>query len=160
MGFLDFTSYDTETWTTFFKDNWVVLVIALVVLLLVIRIVKTMVKWAIVAALVLGLVLYSGYTLDDVKNIGTKVMDDVKDIGSKVMGNVKEEALNAMVGDGKDAKYVLKEDGTYTVKTNNVELKGEVGASEVKVSVHGSPYATFPIDGVVQTFIDQAKQNG
>lgn len=149
MGFLDFTSYDTETWTTFFKDNWLVLVIALVVLLLVIRIVKTMVKWAIVAALVIGLVLYSGYT-----------MDDVKDIGSKVMDNVKEEALNVMVGDGKDADYVLKEDGTYTVTTNNVELKGEVGASEVKVSVHGSPYITFQIDGVIQTFIDQAKQNG
>jgi len=149
MGFLDFTSYDTEIWTTFFKDNWLVLVIALVVLLLIIRIVKTMVKWAIVAALVIGLVLYSGFTLDQVKNIGSNVMD-----------NVKEEALNLMVGDGKDADYVLKEDGTYTVKTNSVELKGEVGAAEVKLSLHGSPYVTVQINGVIQTFIDQAKQNG
>lgn len=153
MGFLDFTSYDTETWTTFFKDNWLVLVIALVVLLLVIRIVKTMVKWAIVAALVIGLVLYSGFTLE-------QTLGQVKDIGSKVMDNVKEEALNVMVGDGKDADYVLKEDGTYTVKTKNVELEGEVGASEVKLSVHGSPYITVQINGVIQTFIDQAKQNG
>lgn len=149
MEFLDFTSYDTETWTTFLKDNWIVLVIALVVLFLVIRIVKTVVKWAIVAALIIGLVLYSGYSLDDVKEIGSKVMD-----------NVKQEALGVMVGDAKDANYSLNEDGTYTVKTNNVELKGEVGASEVKVSVHGAPYITFQVDDVIQTFIDQAKQNG
>lgn len=149
MGFLDFTSYDTETWTTFFQDNWLVLVIALIVLLLVIRIVKTVVKWAIVAVLVIGVVLYSGYSLDDVKEIGTKFAD-----------NVKHEALNVMVGDAKEAEYSVNEDGTYVVKSNNVELKGEVGSSEVKVSLHGAPYITFQVDGVIQDFIDQAKQNG
>lgn len=148
MDFLNFSSYDMETWTAFIKDNWLVLVIALVVLFLVIRIVKTMVKWAIVAVVVIGLVLYSGYTLDDVKSIGTKVMD-----------NVKEEALQAMVGDVSNATYTVNDDGTYTVKTNSIELKGEVGASEVQVSLHGAPYITFQLEGVIQNFIDQAKQN-
>lgn len=149
MDFLDFTSYDTETWTTFLKDNWMVIAIALVVLFLIIRIVKTVVKWAVVAVVVIGLILYSGYSLDDVKEIGTKVM-----------AGVKEEALNAMVGDAKDAEYTINDDGTYTVKTDSIELKGEVGASEVKVSLHGAPYITFQLEGVIQTFIDQAKQNG
>lgn len=149
MDFLDFTSYDMETWTTFLKDNWMVIAIALVVLFLVIRIVKTVVKWAVVAVVVIGLILYSGYSLDDVKEIGAKVMD-----------NVKEEALNAMVGDAKDAEYTINDDGTYTVKTNSIELKGEVGASEVKVSLHGAPFITLQLEGVIQTFIDQAKQNG
>lgn len=147
MDFLNFSSYDTETWTTFFQENWLVLVIALVALFLIIRIVKTVVKWAIVAAVVIGLVLYSGYTMDDVKNIGTKVMD-----------NVKEEALQAMVGDATNAEYTVNKDGTYTVKTDKIELKGEVGASEVQVSLHGAPYITLQLEGVIQTFIDQAKQ--
>lgn len=148
MDFLDFSSYDAETWTTFLKDNWLVLLIALVVLLLVIRIVKTVVKWAIVAAVVIGLVFYSGYTLDDVKDIGTKVMD-----------GAKQEAI-AMLGKAQDAEYTVNDDGTYTVKSESIELKGEVGKSEVQVSLYGAPYITLELDGVIQTFIDQAKQNG
>lgn len=147
MDFLDFTSYDTETWTTFLKDNWLVLAIGLIVLLIVIRIVKTVMKWAIVAIVVIGLVLYSGYSLDDVKEIGTKVMD-----------NVKEEAISAMVGDAAEAEYTVNEDGTYTVKSDSIELKGEVGSSEVQVSLHGSPFITLQLEGVIQTFIDQAKE--
>ncbi|MFD0590714.1 hypothetical protein ACFQZE_22245 [Paenibacillus sp. GCM10027627] len=149
MDFLNFSSYDTETWSTFFQDNWIVLVIAAVVLFLIVRIVKTVVKWAIVAAVVLGLVLYSGYSLDDMKEISTQVMADVKD-----------KALNLMVGDAKEAKYTVGKDGTYTVKTDAIELKGKAGANEVQVSVHGSPFVTFEVDGVIKTFIDQAKQNG
>lgn len=148
MDFLDFTSYDTETWTTFLKDNWLVLAIGLVVLFLVIRIVKTVMKWAIVAVVVIGLVVYSGYSLDDVKEIGTKVMD-----------NVKNEAISAMVGSATDAEYSVSDDGTYTVKSDGIELKGVVGSSEVQVSLHGSPYITLQLEGVIQTFIDQAKEN-
>lgn len=153
MDFLDFTSYDTETWTTFLKDNWLVLAIGLVVLLLVIRIVKTVMKWAIVAVVVVGLVVYSGYSLDDVKEIGTKVMDNFD------VDKMKQDAIGAMVGDASDAEYTVNEDGTYTVKTDDIELKGEVGVSEVQVSLHGLPYVTLQLEGVIQTFIDQAKQN-
>ena len=148
MDFLDFSSYDMETWTTFFEENWMVLAIGLVVLLLIVRIVKTVVKWAIVAAVVIGLVLYSGYTLDDVKEIGAKVMD-----------GAKQEAIN-MIGNAKNAEYTVTGDGTYTVKTESIELKGEVGASEVQVSMYGTPYITLELNGVIQTFIDEAKQNG
>lgn len=148
MDFLDFTSYNTETWTTFLKDNWLVLAIGLVVLLLVIRIVKTVMKWAIVAVVVIGLVLYSGYSLDDMKDIGTKLMD-----------TAKQEAIGAMVGDATEAEYTVNDDGTYTVKTDSIELKGEVGSSEVQVSLHGAPYVTLQLEGVIQTFIDEAKEN-
>lgn len=149
MGFLDFSSYDLDTWMTFIKENWIVLVIALIVLFIIIRIVKTVVKWAIVAAIVIGLVIYSGYT-----------MDDVKELGSKVVDNMKQEAVNAMVSGTKDAQYTVNEDGTYTVKTSIIELTGEPGANEVAVSLRGTKLGTLEIDSVIKTFIDQAKQNG
>ena len=164
MDFLNFTSYDLDTWTTFFQENWLMLVIALIVLFLIIRIVKTVIKWAIVAVIVIGLVIYSGYTLEDVKELGSKVMesglDDLKELGSKAADAVKQEAVSAMAGEAKDAKYTVNSDGTYTVKTTNIELRGEVGASEVKVSLRGAPAFTMKLDDTIQQFINQSKQNG
>lgn len=149
MDFLDFSTYDLDTWTAFFKEHWLVLVVALIVLFLIVRIVKTVIKWAIVAAIVLGLVVYSGYS-----------MDDLKEIGSKVADTVRQEAVNAMAGEAKEAEFVNNEDGTFTVKTKNIELTGEPGASEVSVSFRGAPLGKWELDSTIQDLIDQAKQNG
>lgn len=149
MDFLNFSAYDLDTWTAFFKEHWLVIVIALIVLLLIVRIVKTVVKWAIVAVIVIGLVVYSGYSMDDLKQIGTKVAD-----------TVKQEALNAMVGEAKDATFVTNKDGTFTVKTKNVELTGKPGENEVAVSFRGTQLGKWELDSTIQTLIDQAKKNG
>ena len=149
MDFLNFSTYDLDTWTAFFKEHWLVLVIALIVLFIIVRIVKTVLKWAIVAAIVLGIVVYSGYS-----------MDDLKEIGSKVADTVKQEAVNAMVGEAKDATFVTNADGTFTVKTKNVELTGEPGANEVVISFRGTELGKWELDSTIQAFIDQAKQNG
>lgn len=149
MDFLDFSSYDTDTWATFFQDNWLVLVIALVVLLIVVGLVRTVVKWALAAVIIIGVVLYSGYTLDDVKDIGTKMMD-----------TVKQEAVTAMIGEAENAEYKVNEDGTFTVTTTNIELTGKTGENEVKVSLKGAPAITIPLDEAIKTFIEQAKQKG
>ncbi|WP_169083731.1 hypothetical protein [Paenibacillus sp. PL91] len=149
MEFLNFSTYDLDTWTAFFKEHWLVLVIALIVLLIIVRIVKTVLKWAIVAAIVLGIVVYSGYSMDDLKAIGTTAVD-----------TMKQEAVNAMVGEAKDATFVTNPDGTFTVKTKNVELTGEPGASEVSVSFRGTELGKLDMSSAIQAFIDQAKQNG
>ncbi|WP_083676376.1 hypothetical protein MHI37_22725 [Paenibacillus sp. FSL H8-0548] len=149
MEFLNFSTYDLDTWTAFFKEHWLVLVIALIVLFIIVRIVKTVLKWAIVAVIVIGLVVYSGYSMDDLKQIGTKVAD-----------TVKQEAINAMVGEAKDATFVTNADGTFTVKTRNVELSGKPGDNEVAVSFRGTQLGKWEIDSTIQTVIDQAKKNG
>ena len=146
MSFLDFSSYDTETWTTFFQENWLVIAIALLVLFLIVRIVKTVVKWALVAVVVIGLVLYSGYTLDDVKELGSKVVD-----------TVKQEAVNVMLGEADKAEYKAGSDGTFTITTDNIELTGKTGSAEVKVSLKGAPAITLQLDSTIQGFIDEAK---
>ncbi|QHT60012.1 hypothetical protein GXP70_08660 [Paenibacillus lycopersici] len=141
-------NYDSDTWVQFFKDNWLFLVIALVVLLLVIRIVKTVVKWLIVVAILAGVVIYSGYSLEDVKSITTKVAD-----------SVKQEAISAMAGEAKDATFTNNSDGTFTVKTKNLELTGTPGDGKVDVVFGGTPLGTWKIDAAIQALIDQAKKN-
>lgn len=157
MDFLDFSSYDWNTWSTFLQEHWLVLVIALVVLLLIIRVVKTVVKWALVAVIVLGVVLYSGYSLDDLKSI------DLGSIGSKVadgLDSLKKEAVTAMAGEVDKATFATNADGTYTVKTDNLELTGVPDSGEVSVSYRGTKLGTMKIDSTIQTLIDQAKNNG
>jgi len=149
MDFLDFSSYDWDTWLSFFQNNWIVIAIALIILFVVVRIVKTIVKWAIVAVIVIGLVVYSGYSMDDLKELGTKVTD-----------TVKQEAVGALMGEAEEATYKTNADGTYTVTTKTIELNGKLGSDEVSVSFHGTPLGTWKIDGIVQDVIEQAKQKG
>ncbi|CAM4317506.1 hypothetical protein FHS16_000779 [Paenibacillus endophyticus] len=149
MDFLNFSTYDWDTWTAFFKEHWLVLVIALIVLLLIVRVVKTVIKWAIAAVIIIGIIVYSGYSMDDLKEIGTKVAD-----------TVKQEAVNAMVGEAKDATFVTNADGTFTVKTKNLELTGVPGDKEVAVSFRGTELGKWKLDSTIQALIDQAKQNG
>ncbi|MFF2480790.1 hypothetical protein [Paenibacillus sp. NPDC058071] len=148
MDFLNFSNYDWNTWTTFLKEHWIVLAVALVVLLLVIGIVKTVLRWALVAVIVVGIVVYSGYSMDDLKAIGTKVAD-----------SVKQEAVTAMVGEVEKATFATNSDGSFTVKTDNLELKGKPGSGEVSVSFRNAPLGTWKIDDTIQRLIDEAKQN-
>lgn len=148
MDFLNFAEYDWDTWTKFFQEHWLILLVALVVLLLIIRVVKTVVKWAIVAVIVIGVVLYSGYSMDDLKAIGTKVTD-----------SVKQEALNAMAGELNEATYTANADGTFTVSTDTIEVTGKPGSGEVSVSYRGTPLGTWKMTDTIQELIDQAKLN-
>ncbi|WP_219835890.1 hypothetical protein [Paenibacillus sp. R14(2021)] len=141
-------NYDMDTYVQFFKDKWLFLIVALVVLFIVVRIVKTVVKWLIVIAILAGVVLYSGYSLEEVKSLGTKVADDVK-----------QQAITAMAGEAKDATFTSNSDGTFTVATKNLELTGTPGDHEVKVTYRGTPLGTWKIDSAIQTLIDQAKKN-
>ncbi|RAP75368.1 hypothetical protein [Paenibacillus montanisoli] len=148
---LDF-NYDFDTYMQFFKDKWLILVIALVVLLIVVRIVKTVVKWLIVVAIIAGVVFYSGYSLDQLKELGSE-------LGTKVADSVKQEAIEAMAGEAQDATFTTNSDGSFTVKTKNLELIGNPGENEVKVNFRGTPLGKWKIDAAIQTLIDQAKKN-
>ena len=88
---------DLETWKQFLTDRWYVLVIALIALLIVIKIVKTVVKWLLVAVIVIGVLLYSGYSLEDLR------VDKLKELGAQITEQaaaaLKREALEAMAGE-------------------------------------------------------------
>ncbi|WP_036582773.1 hypothetical protein [Paenibacillus darwinianus] len=155
MALLDlFLNYDIETWKAFLQERWLVLVLALVVLLIVIRVVKTVMKWAIVALIIVGVLFYSGYTLQDLN------MDTVKSIGSQVTDRVKQEAVNAMAGEASQAAFTDNGDGSYTVTTDNLELKGKQGEDEVSVSFRGVTLGKWKIGEAIRSLIATAKSNG
>lgn len=142
-------SFDQETWELFFRENWLVLLIALVVLFIVIKVVKTVVKWLIVLVIIAGIIIYSGYNLEDLKNVGTQAVE-----------SLKQEAVSLMIGEAKDAKYAAGSDGSFTIMTKNIELNGKAGVNEVDIAVRGTKIFSMPIDETVQNFINQAKKNG
>ncbi|CAM4348613.1 hypothetical protein PATA110616_09455 [Paenibacillus tarimensis] len=154
LVFEEMLNYDWETWKLFFQEHWLILVAALVVLLIIIRLVKTVVKWALVAVIVIVVIIYSGYTLNDLN------LDSITSIGTQVADSVKKEAVNAMAGEIKSASYTDNGDGTYTVKTDTLELTGAAGDNEVAVYYRGTSLGKWKVDDTIQSLIEQAKQNG
>lgn len=148
MDFLNFSSYDFETWQIFLREKWLIIAISLLVLIFIIRLVKTVVKWLLVLVVVAGLVLYSGYSLDDVKQLGTNVTT-----------SLKQEAVELMVSGAKDAVYEVNKDGSFIVKTNLVELTGKAGDKQVKVSLRGIEIGKLDVDDTIKKFIEQAKRS-
>lgn len=163
MSFLDFSGYDWDTWVAFIMERWYVILIALIIVLIVVNVVKTVAKWGIILIVVLGLIMYSGYSLDDIKNISTGLVssgiEELKEIGSKVSDSVKQEALDKMVQEADKATYHVEKDGTFTITTNSIVLTGAAGQDEVEISVKGAPAFKVKANEVVTQFIEQAKQN-
>lgn len=139
---MDAFGYDLDTWKVFFEENWLILAAGLIVLLLVIGIVKTVAKWALAAVIVIGLALYSGYNLQDLRDLG---------------GKVRDQAVEAMAGEAAEAVYKDNGDGTFTVKTRNLELTGSKGGDKVSVSFNGAPLGSWSIDSTIRALIDGAK---
>jgi hypothetical protein len=146
---------DLETWKQFLTDRWYVLAIALVVVLLVIKIVKTVVKWLLVAVIVIGVLLYSGYSLEDLR------VDKLKELGAQIkdqaVSTLTREVIEAMAGESSEAVYTAGEDGTFTVKSNSLVITGKIGESEVSITYLGAPLGRVKLDETITTFIDQAK---
>jgi len=163
VGALDFSGYDWDTWTTFIMERWYVIIIALIVVLIIANVIKTAARWGIILLVVLGLIMYSGYSLDDIKNISSGLVssgiEELKEIGSKVADNVKQDAINAMVQGAEKATYAAEKDGSFTVTTESIVVTGKAGEDEVSISVKGAPAFKVKTSEVIDQFITQAKSN-
>ncbi|MFC5405620.1 hypothetical protein [Cohnella soli] len=143
-------NYDTDTWVQFAQDHWVVIVVAIVAILIIVKLVKTVVKWLLVAAIIVGVCVYSGYTIDDIQKEVTK-------IGDKVTSEIKDQAIKAMAGEASEATYVKNADGSYSIKSTNLELSGVPNSGEVSVKFHGQSLGTWKMEGAVREFVVQAR---
>lgn len=144
---------DTEVWSQFIRENWLVIVIALVLLFAVVNLVKTMLKWAIVVVIVVGLFIYSGVTMDQIGNAVNKVADST-------LSTLKSEAQDMMLKEAQDARYTAGENGAFTISTPNLEVKGKAGDDKVEVTFRGVSLGKWSINDTTKSFIDAArKQN-
>lgn len=141
-----------EMWFEFIKQNWLVFLIALIVLFVIVSFVKTMVKWALVVVIVAAVAVYSGITWDDVNNVVTTVTDEAVD-------KLKDQAVQAMMDEAKQADFTTNEDGTYTIKTSNLEMKGTPNSGKVNVSFRGVSLGEWDMNDSIRQFIQAAKQN-
>ncbi|MFC3748007.1 hypothetical protein [Paenibacillus sp. GCM10012306] len=142
-----------EVWSQFIRENWLVIVIALVLLFAVVNLVKTVLKWAIVVVIVVGLFIYSGVTMDQIGNAVNTVADST-------LSTLKSEAQDVMLKEAKDAKYTSGGNGTFTITTPNLEVKGKAGEDKVEVTFRGVGLGKWSINDTTKTFIDAArKQN-
>lgn len=139
-------NFDTDAWSQFLQDNWIIVAAAALVIIVIMKVVKTVMKWVLVAAIVIGIAVYGGYSVDDLKEVGTKVTDELKD-----------QAIKTMAGEAKEAKYVDNADGSYTIKTTNLELHGVKNTGKVSVSLRGVSLGTWDMEGKVREFVVQAR---
>ncbi|WP_379130892.1 hypothetical protein [Paenibacillus sp. sgz500958] len=143
---------DTQVWSEFIRENWLVIVIALVLLFVVINLVKTVLKWAIVIVIIVGLFIYSGVTMDQIGNAVDKVTDST-------VSTLKTEAQQVMLDEAKEAVYTPGSDGTFTITTPNIEVKGTTGEDKVDVTFRGVSLGKWSINDTVKSFIDEASKN-
>ncbi|WP_410772038.1 hypothetical protein [Fontibacillus sp. BL9] len=148
--------FDLQVWTEFLKQNWLVIVVALVVLFLVLNFVKTVIKWALVLVIAACVIIYSGISLKDIGDAVSTVKEQGID---KVAEISKTEALNMMKKEAAEAKMTRNPDGTFSIKTPNLEVTGSEGADKVKVMFHGVSLGEWKVSDTLEVFIQEAKRN-
>ncbi|MDO7907081.1 ATPase [Paenibacillus sp. JX-17] len=144
---------DINVWKDFIQQNWLVILVALIVVFIVLNLVKTVVKWAIVILIVGAVIVYSGISLEQIKNTVTDVTD-------QAVGTLKSEAMTMMLKEAKDAAYVPGADGQFVITSPNLEVTGSQGSDKVKVKFRGVSVGEWSLDNeTLQSFIQQAKQH-
>ncbi|WP_138495251.1 hypothetical protein [Paenibacillus pinistramenti] len=149
---MDFQSWDYQVWVDYFKQNWLIIVVALVALFLVANLVKTVIKWVLILIIAAFLIVYSGVTLNDIGQAVSTVKDQTVD-------TMKSEALNLMKNEAKEAAFTQNPDGSFTIKTPNLEVTGESGSDKVKVSLHGVSLGEWSRSDTLEAFIQEAKSS-
>lgn len=150
-------NFNTDAWMQFLQDHWVVVAIAILAIIVIMKVVKTVLKWILVIAIIIGIATYGGYSIDDMKDIGNKVSDELGTIGDKVSAELKDQAIKAMAGEASEATYTDNEDGSYSIKSTNIELTGIPNSGEVTVKFHGQSLGSWKMEGAVRDYVVQAR---
>ncbi|MBP2002056.1 putative membrane protein [Paenibacillus shirakamiensis] len=143
---------DVQVWMDFFKQNWLLFVVALVVLLLIANLVKTMVKWGLILVIVAFLVIYSGISLKDLGQVASTLTQETTSA-------VKNEAIKMMQSEAKDAKLTTNQDGSFVITSPNLKVSGHANEDKVKVEFRGVSLGQWSRSDALNVFIQQAKQN-
>ncbi|MCP1186499.1 ATPase [Paenibacillus sp. 1781tsa1] len=137
----------------FLMQNWLVIVVALIILFFVLNVVKTVLKWLIAIIIIAALLIYSGISIDQIKQT-------VTDVQSRTMDTLKKEATSMMLKEASKATYVKGQDGAFTITSPNVEIKGRAQSDKVDVTFRGISLGEWKLDNeTIRTFVEQAQEN-
>ncbi|CAI6083356.1 hypothetical protein PAECIP112173_03886 [Paenibacillus sp. JJ-100] len=137
----------------FVMQNWLVIVVALIILFFVLNVVKTMLKWAIAIIIIAALLIYSGISIEQIKQT-------VTDVQSSTMDALKKEATSIMLKEASKATYTAGQNGEFTITSPNVEIKGNTKSEKVDVTFRGISVGEWKMSNeTIQTFVEQAQKN-
>jgi hypothetical protein len=150
-------NFDTDAWVQFAQDHWVIVAVAIVAIFVIVKLVKTVLKWVLIAAIIIGIVAYGGYSIDDLGDVGSKVTEEIGVIGDKVTAELKDQAIKSMAGEASEATYINNDDGSYSIKSTNLELTGVPNSGEITVKFHGQSLGTWKMEGAVRDYVVKAR---
>jgi hypothetical protein len=110
------------------KENWLLSIIVFVVFLFIFFfLLRTVFKLALIVGVIGAVMVFGfGYSPTEVFNIGKDVAGKTNDLYLETVQPIIEKELE-------NAEYATKPDGTYSIKTNSVELVGKKGGNAVTI---------------------------
>jgi energy-coupling factor transporter transmembrane protein EcfT len=142
----------TDSILAFVQYQWLYVIAAFVAIVVVFTVFKHVLRWVVIIAIALGLI-YVGMEYGD-----TELLQQGKKLVEQTAQYTKEQAINEIANEVKDARYTLKADGQYEVKTANFLLRGQVGQPDA-VLVFKDQEFPVQIGDQLTGVIEQAKQN-
>jgi hypothetical protein len=110
------------------------------------------IKWGLILAVIAALLWYGS-------NYKGKLTDAGRNAGTKVMTEAKDHAMHALENEVDDAHWEGNADGSFTVRTQSLEIRGKSGAKKVRVTFRGQSFE-MDFEGAVQRLVEQAKKKG
>lgn len=145
-----------EQWSAFLQDRWYLILLAVVILLLVVKLVKTAVKWLVILIVAAGVLVYGYQYKEDLKQLPGSIppaIDALSNVDEQAQ--LKDQAMVTLIEEVQNAVVEKKTDGTYTLKTNSLQISGSSSSEEVTVTLKGKTFQMkmFP---QLKDLIDQA----
>lgn len=128
-----------DTIVAFVTERWYIILAALVVVFLVFKLIKALLKWILVLAVVAGLVYYGTHYRD--LHRAARSVDRVDETAA--VAAIKDKALESLRREIRAAKYERHKDGSFTLRTQAVQLDGRPGAKKAQVRFMNR---TFTVD--------------
>jgi hypothetical protein len=135
------------------QKDWLVAVVAVIVAVILFKIAKSMVRWVLIIAIAGGLI-YFGATYDN-----GKYLEQAKHWINQATEYTQEQAIQGLTDEVKSARYTVKDDQTYEVKTTNVTLRGKLGSDEAVIMYKNQQF-TISMNEALRRFVEQAQANG
>lgn len=114
---------------SFLTEHWYLVLAGLLLLFLVFKMLKALFKWLLILAVLAGLLFYGLQY--------RKAHGGGQDAGftseAAVVAALKDRALEALRHEMRDAKVERHKDGSFTLRTQSVQLDGKPGDKQAQV---------------------------
>jgi hypothetical protein len=139
-----------ESLTEFLSQRWYVVLAAVAIVFVALKLAKAVVKWGLVLVALVGVVVYG-------VRFESRPPSLEKMLGAPLSG-AQDQLAKVVEKEMADARYEAHRDGSFTVRTRSVEIRGKTGARDVKLTFMDRT-VDVRLDDTLAKLIDQARKN-